>query len=131
MARLMFNERTVSNWTPTSYTSDQTDTVIGVSAGDYSVGDCIIRTRVVFNGSGTAAKIIVGDGDDPNGYCADGDIDETTVGIGRGAGAYFSTNPKLYTTDDTIDIGFTANTSGGRTTGNIDLAVYIAKVDPH
>ena len=131
MARLYFNERTFSNYTPASYTADETKTVIGVGAGDYSRGDCIIRTRVIFNGSGTAAKIIVGDGDDPNGYCVDGDIDETTVGIGRGAGAYFSTGPKLYTTADTIDIGFTANTSGSRTTGAIDLAVYVAKVDPH
>ncbi len=131
MARLYFNQRTRANWEPDSYTSDETEGVINVAPGDYWVGDCIVRVREVFNGSGTPAKIEIGDGDDPNGGLEDGQCDEETVGIYRGGGAYYATRPKLYTSADTIDIGFTADTGGSRTTGIIDLAVWIAKVDPH
>jgi len=131
MARLYFNERTRANWEPADYTANETDTVINVAAGDYWAGDCMVRVREVFNGGGTDAIIIIGDGDDDNGGLEAGQCDETTVGIYRGGGAYYATRPKLYTAADTIDIGFTANTSGTRTTGIIDLAVYIAKVDPH
>ena len=130
MAFLTFRWKTKLNYTPASYTADETATVLLVNAGDMGFGICITRTRVVFNGGGTDAIIIVGDGDDTDGYLANGNMDETTVGLYRGAGAYWGTAPKLYTVTDTIDIGFTANTSGTRTTGAIDLAVAVSRVNP-
>ena len=131
MARLYFNQRTRANWEPADYTANETATVINVGAGDLWEGVCQVRVREVFNGGATKAIIIVGDGDDPNGGMEDGQVDEITVGLNIGGGAYYNTKPKLYLTDDTIDIGFTASTSGTRTTGIIDLAVWIAKTDPH
>ncbi len=122
--------RTVLGYSPASFTSNETATVINVGAGDFTRGDCIVSMTTVFNGGGTAAIIIVGDGDDPNGLLEDGQCDETTTGLYRGGGAYYSTRPKLYTAIDTIDIGFTANTSGSRTTGQLDLAVDIQRVHP-
>ena len=128
MAFLEWRWRSRNNWEPADYTGDETATVINVGAGDLGLGICIVRTREVFNGAGTAAKIIVGDGADPNGYLEDGNADETTTGQYVGQGAYWngSAGPTLYTAADTIDIGFTANTSGTRTTGIIDLHVVVA-----
>ncbi len=132
MAFLNLQRKSYNNWTPTSYTSDQTAQVLAVGAGDLLPGWCTVRVSVVFNGSGTDAKIIVGDGGDPNGLMVDGDADETTLGLYVGAGAYhFSAVPRLFTGNDTIDIGFTANTSGSRTTGAINLMVPFYGVDPY
>src|SRR3990167_1038757 len=130
MAQLMYRPRTVSNWTPVSYTAGETDTVINVGAGDLCAGLVIARTRTVFNGSGTDAIIIVGDGDDTDRYLEDGQMDEVTAGVYRGGGVAFATRPMLYTGNDTIDIVFTANTAGTRNAGAIDLRVFIAKADP-
>lgn len=130
MAMLQYFARSKSNWEPASYTADETANILNVAAGDFSDGVCIVRVMEVFNGSGTDAIVIVGDGDDPNGYLVAGDVDETATGLYWGGGAYYTTKGKLYTTTDTIDIGFTANTAGTRTTGILNVAVYVAKVDP-
>ena len=129
MAHLEYRKRTKSNWVPVSYTGNEVATVISVAAGDMGGmgGPCVGRTRVVFNGSGTAAIIEVGDGDDANGYLVDGNLDETATGLYWGQGAYYGTAAKLYTVSDTIDITFTANTAGTRTTGAIDLSVWVCK----
>lgn len=128
MAFLEWRWRQKTLWTPASYTANEVSAFASVAAGDINPGICITRTRVVFNGSGTAAIIEIGDGDDPNGDLVDGDMDETTTGLYRGAGAYWNGTggPKLYTTADTLDVTFTANTAGTRTTGSIDIAVVIA-----
>ena len=128
MAFVEWRWRNRTNWVPTSYTANEVSTILAVGAGDINSGLCITRTRVVFNGSGTAAIVEIGDGDDDNGDLVDGDMDETTAGLYRGAGAYWNGTggPKLYTTGDTIDVKFTANTAGTRTTGTIDVSVAVA-----
>lgn len=131
MAHLYLRKKSRSNWVPASYTANETATVISVNTGDLLPGWCVLRVRTVFNGAGTDAIIIVGDGDDDNGLLEAGQADETTVGLYRGAGAYHATAPKLYTAADTVDIGFTANTSGTRTTGAVDLMVPFYSVDPY
>lgn len=128
MAFIEWRWRSKTLYAPASYTANEVAAIINVAAGDINGGICIARTRVVFNGGGTAAIIEVGDGDDPNGDLVDGDMDETTAGLYRGAGAYWNGTggPKLYTTADTIDVTFTANTSGTRTTGQADFHLAIA-----
>ena len=135
MAQLMYRPRTVSNWTPVSYTAGETDTVINVGAGDLCAGLVIARTRTVFNGSGTDAIIIVGDDGDTDRFGADGFMDETTtglyVGVGGSGSTYAALGRHLYTAANTIDIVFTANTAGTRTTGTIDLYTWIARAVPN
>ena len=128
MAFVEWRWRTKSSWTPASYTANEVSAFANVAAGDINPGVCITRTNVVFNGSGTAAIIEIGDDGDANGDLVDGDMDETTTGLYRGAGAYWNgaTGPCLYTTSNTLDVTFTANTAGTRTTGNIDIAVVVA-----
>lgn len=130
MSMLQRRIREKTAWEPADYTANETANVFNVAAGDIATGICFSRVTEVFNGSGTDAVIIVGDGDDDNGLLAAGNIDETATGIYIGGGAYFATRPKLYTAADTVDIGFTANTAGTRTTGIIDLYVEIARAFP-
>ena len=134
MAELNYRLRTRSEWVPASYTAGETATVISVHAGEI-VGPVITRTRVVFNGSGTDAIIIVGDDGDTDRFGADGFMDETTtglyVGIGGSGSNYAAIGRHLYTAANTIDIGFTANTAGTRTTGTIDLYTWIARAVPN
>ena len=134
MAELNYRLRTRSEWVPASYTAGETATVISVHAGEI-VGPVITRTRVVFNGSGTDAIIIVGDDGDTDRFGADGFMDETTtglyVGVGGSGSNYAAIGRHLYTAANTIDIGFTANTSGTRTTGTIDLYTWIARAVPN
>lgn len=134
MAELRYRKRSRSNYTPASYTANETATVIGVNTGDL-VGPSFCRVRVVFNGGGTDAILIFGDGGDTNRFGSDGDTDETTTGLymlnGGSGSDYLAQGYHLYTADDTIDIGFTANTSGTRTTGEVDFWLFIAKADPH
>lgn len=130
---LRFFKRSRSNWTPASYTADETAQILNVAAGDL-IGPGIARVRTVFNGGGTDAIIIIGlAGGTTNLFCADGNIDETTVGTYHllGAGNYVARGEYLFTSADTIDVGFTANTSGTRTTGAVDYWFFVAKVDPH
>lgn len=135
MAELTFRSRKKTNYTPASYTADETATVIGVNAYEI-VGPVIGRVNVAFNGSGTAAILIVGDGGDTDRFGADGFVDETTAGnvaqgVGGSGSTYAAIGRHLYTSADTIDIGFTANTSGTRTTGSFDLFVWIARAIPN
>lgn len=129
---LRFFKRSRTNWTPASYTADETALILNVAAGDL-IGPGFARVRTVFNGGGTDAIIIVGDGGTTNLFCANGNIDETATGTYQllGAGTYVARGEYLYTAADTIDVGFTANTSGTRTTGAVDFWFFVAKVDPH
>jgi len=131
MSRLQRTQwRTVQGHQPPDLTANSTDSVINVGSGDFTRGDCIVSITEVFNGTGTAAIIIVGDGDDPNGLLEDTQCDEVTLGLYRGGGAYYSTRPKLYTATDTIDVGLTAATGNDGTTGRLDLAVDVQRVHP-
>lgn len=131
MSQIRGEIRTFNKYEPADYTAGEVRTVIGVEIGEMLLGLCLVRITEVFNGSGTAAKIEVGDADDDNGLLEDGQCDEETAGLYRGGGAYYATRPKLYTSADTIDITFTANTSGSRTTGILDLMVEVHHVSPY
>jgi len=131
MAELRFFARTKTNWTPASYTANATVSIFNVAAGDM-IGPGFARVRVVFNGGGTDAIITIGITGTTNLFCADGNIDETATGLYHllGGGNYVARGEYLFTSADTIDVTFTANTSGTRTTGAVDYWFYVAKVDP-
>jgi hypothetical protein len=106
---------------------------MAVEPGDL-VGPVIVRTRTAFNGAGTDAILELGDGGDVDRFVAAGNVDETTAGLyqalGGSASTYLAMGYHLYTSADTIDVKFTANTSGTRNAGAFDIYVYIAKVVP-
>src|SRR3990172_2897698 len=133
MAFLNWQKRTVL-YSPPSFTANSVDAVFNVEAGD-CVGPIFVRTATVFNGSGTDAIFELGDSGDVDRFVDAGEIDETTAGdfvraIGASAGGYVDHRTHLYTAADTIDVNFTANTAGTRTTGTIEIIAYIAKVRP-
>ena len=133
MPYLNWQKRTVL-WTPDSYTADSVEAVFNVEASDV-VGLILCRTATVFNGSGTDAIFELGDSGDVDRFLDAGEIDETTAGnfvraIGATGGGYVLYRTHLYTAADTIDVNFTANTAGTRTTGTIEIIAYIAKVRP-
>ena len=133
MPYLNWQKRSVL-WTPDSYTADSVEAVFNVEASDV-VGLILCRTAVVFNGSGTDAVFELGDSGDVDRFLDAGEIDETTAGdfvraIGATGGGYVLYRTHLYTAADTIDVNFTANTAGTRTTGAIEIIAYIAKVRP-
>ncbi len=131
MAQLNFRKHT-ERFIPVSFTANETTAQFNVAAGEL-IAYVHARTEVVFNGSGTDAIVTLGDGDDPDRYILGGDVDETTTGLYAatgGAGSdYLLLGSHLYTATDTIDVVFTANTSGGRTTGEILFVIHKAKVN--
>ena len=133
MSYLNWQKRSVL-WTPDSYTANSVEAVFNVEVGDV-VGLILCRTATVFNGSGTDAIFELGDSGDVDRFLDAGEIDETTAGdfvraIGATGGGYILYRTHLYTAADTIDVNFTANTAGTRTTGAIEITAYIAKVRP-
>ncbi len=126
MAFLHWRQKRKTNYSPASYTAGETTALFAVDVGDL-IYDCLTRTRAIFNGSGTDAKIIIGDDGVTNRFMEDGDMDETTLGIYQGKGAGVD-NSHLYSAANTIDVVFTANTSGTRTTGAIDVLVLYASI---
>ncbi len=128
---MMRTFRVTEPFEPADYTSDETTAILNVAAGDL-ITHVFAETATVFNGSGTAAKLELGDGSDPDRYILDGDVDETTVGFYAGTGGsgsdYLLIGEHVYTSADTIDVKFTANTSGGRTTGKFNIIVHKTRV---
>ena len=129
MAMINWYWRSKSNYTPASYTANETTAILSVMAGE-AVNLCVARTLTVFNGSGTAAVIVIGDDGDTDRLLEDGNMDETTAGLYLGLGLTKLNGPHLYTADNTIDVVFTANTAGTRTTGAADFRVLVARLDP-
>ena len=132
MAFLNFIERSRTNWTPASYTADETAQILLVNAGEL-IGPVWARTRVVFNGTGTDAIVILGAGADTDRFIADGNVDEITTGRyiaqGGSGSVYAALGHHLYTAADTVDVVFTANTAGTRTTGAVDFHLYVARLE--
>ena len=58
-----------------------------------------------------------------------GSVGSPLVSGGSGS-TYLTIGKHLYTAANTIDVVFTANTAGTRTTGAFDFYVWIAKVVP-
>lgn len=136
MTYLNYQKRSVI-WTPDSYTANSVEAVFNVAEGDV-VGPIFCRTVTVFNGSGTDAIFELGDSGDVDRFLDAGELEETSVSaatsfvraIGATGGGYILYRTHLYTADDTIDVNFTANTAGTRTTGAVEITAYIAKVRP-
>ena len=136
MAEIEWKKFTRS-WTPGSYTANSVEPIMNVHAG-MLIGVIICRTTVAFNGTGTAAKFELGDGDDNDRYVDDGELEETSVtaatSIIRAAGAtgggYVLYRSHLYNAADTIDVNFTAATGADGTTGRVRITIYWARVQP-
>ncbi len=130
MAMLQFFERSSGGAVPiANLQADETIQIMPANVGEL-IGYGFARVTEVFNGTGTAAKIIVGDDGVGDRFFVDGDVDEVTVGTYAGKGAGLD-NAYLYTTANTIDVGFTKDTNNDGTTGIFDVWFYIARVFPH
>ena len=133
MSYLNFQKQIVT-FQPTSYTANEVQAVMNVEAGDL-IGLIIVRNLIAYDGSGTDAIVELGDGDDNDRFMDGGEVDETSTtswvrAIGATGGGYILYRTHLYTAQDTIDVNFTANTSGSRTVGRTEFTIYKARVRP-
>ena len=130
MAMLQFFERSSGGAVPiASYTATETIPIMPANVGEL-IGYGFARVTAVFDGTGTPAKLTIGDDGGVTRFFEDGDIDEETVGTYAGKGAGLD-NGYLYTTANTIDVVFTKDTNNDGTTGIFDVWFYIARVFPH
>ncbi len=67
----------------------------------------------VLTAEGSSVALIIGDGDDPNGWMEAGALN--TTGLQINAGAFPTANGKVYTTADTID---------GTAAGDLDACIF-------
>ena len=133
MAELKFYKKSRTNWTPASYTVDETTGLYPVVAGDL-VGPCFSYVRVAFDGTG-GRTFSLGDDGDVDRFMATTDADITTVanfvqGLGGASSTYLALGRHLYIAANNIDIVFVAATAGSPTVGSIDLWHYQAKINP-
>lgn len=135
MARLQYYQRSRTNWTPASYSANETATILPVGVGDL-VGPLYGLMRTAFDGTG-GRTISVGDGDDVDRYMTTtiGDVSQAAgtylIAVGGSASTYLAIGRHLYTAADTIDIVFVAATGGSPTAGAVDIWCWVAKVNPH
>ena len=130
MALLQFFERTSGGAVPiASYTATETIQIMPANVGEV-IGYGFARVTTVFDGTGTAAVLIIGDDGSTNRFFVAGDINEEVVGNYAGKGSGLD-NAFLYTTANTIDVVFTKDTGNDGTTGIFDVWFYIARVFPH
>ena len=122
---------------PADYTADETRQLFNVEVSDL-IGLIIVRQIVAYNGGGTDAVLELGDEGDIDRFMDAGEIDETTGGatgsfvraIGATGGGYILYRNHLYIAQNTIDVVFTANTSGTRNAGRTEFTIYKARVRP-
>lgn len=121
-------------WRPASYVANSVEAVFAVNPGDL-VGLITCRTVQAFDGTGTAAKFELGDGDDNDRFVDDGELEETSISaatswvraIGATGGGYVLYRNHLYTAADTIDVNFTCATGNDGTTGRVMISAWIAR----
>ena len=124
-------QRTVTNWTPVSYTANETTAIMPVHAGEMVIA-AFVRIRTAFDGGNSDAAIDLGDGGDTNRLVENADLTETTAGLYHGSGAGTADDfGHLYTADDTIDVVFTADTGADGTVGAADIWIWYVTVEPH
>lgn len=121
-------------FTPASYTANETKEIMNVAAGDL-IGVIIARQVAAYNGSGTDAILELGDDGDIDRFMDGGEIDETNATdfvrcAGASGGGYVLYRNHLFTAANTIDVTFTANTAGTRTTGSTEFTIYRQRVRP-
>lgn len=132
MAELRYFRRSRSNWTPASYSADETAQIIPVAAGDL-IGPHYGLMRTAFDGTG-GRTMSLGDGGDVDRFMTTtiGDLSQAAgtylIGVGGSGSTYAAIGRHLYTAADTIDIVFVAATGGSPTAGAVDIWLYIAKV---
>jgi len=102
-------KRYSTEWSPSNYEADEANTAIfGVETGEF-VMQVIHRVSTIF---GNACVINIGDGDNEVGYDALAAGVTNVAGSAISDGAYVVNSiGKLYTSDDTIDIDYTAGAS--------------------
>lgn len=131
MAFIHIRERSVSNWTPASYASNETANILPAHVGEVIIG-AFIRVRTAFDGTNGDATISVGDDGDVDRFITTANSAITATGLKKGTGAGLTETPGyLYTTANTIDITFVADTGGDGAAGSVDVWVWYAKADPH
>ena len=136
MPYLNWQKQTVL-FTPADYTADETQQILNVESGDL-IGLIIARQITAYNGGGTDAILELGDDGDIDRFMDAGEIDETTGGstgsfvrcIGATGGGYILYRNHLFTAANTIDVTFTANTSGTRNAGATEFIIYKTRVRP-
>lgn len=124
-------------WEPDSYTANSVEAVMSVAANTL-IGPIICRTVEVFNGGGTAAIFELGYGDNVDEFLDAGELEETSISaatsqviaVGASDGTYDTNHMFLFNAADTIDVNFTANTSGTRTTGQVEITIFWMLVRP-
>ena len=128
MAYVNWRTRGKANWVPANYNANEADTaIIRVEAGDV-VNAAFCRIGLGFNA--TTAAILVGDGDDPDGFLDAGDITEATAArYGPGTRAYFADGMKLYTVDDFVSVTYTVAAADSSVSSYADLWIWVARAE--
>ena len=100
--------------------------MFAVKAGD-RVLQVDARVRVGHDGAGVA--MLVGDGDDDDGFMDAGDITEATPALYAGNAANTATMGKLYLADDNVDLKYTGN--AGSTVGQTVFRAVVIRGEGH
>ena len=124
-------------WRPTTLNANVVDPIFRAEAG-MVIGPIFARTTVAFDGSGTAAVVELGYGSNVDEFLDAGELEEESISaatsfvraIGASDGTYDTKGTFLFTADDTIDVNFTADTSGDSTTGEVTFVIHYARVWP-
>lgn len=135
---------THSDLTETADDTAQTLTY-GISPGDVvEAVDMIIITEFDDTGGGDELDVVVGDGNDPDGYLpsaaanADLHADQGPTAVVKGAGALVTASGTLYAAADTLDFVFTPNRATGQSyslseldTGEVLFLLRIRRLADH
>jgi len=113
-------------WSPANYKENEANTpVFGVSAGEYIVA-AAYKVETVF---GPNCVINYGDGGGEVGYDAIAAGVTNVLALTQADGAYLvNAMGKLYTTDDTIDVDYTAGASNA--SGKMRFFIVKAQLEP-
>jgi len=114
-----------TEWSPSNYEADEANTpIFSVDAGEF-VMQVAYRISTIF---GDACVINVGDGDNEVGY------DAIAAGVTNVAAEAFSNGAyvvnsigKLYTSDDTIDLDYTAGASAAN--GKVKFTIVKGRLE--
>jgi len=129
MAYVNWRTRGRNSWVPANYNANEADTgIIAVEPGDV-VQSAFSRIDTGF--AATSAAILLGDGNDPNGFLDAGDITEATAAVyGPGDGAYIKEGLYLYTVADLVSVAYNVGAADATGVGVADFWIWVAKAEP-
>jgi len=129
MAFVKWRTRGRNNWVPANYNANEADTgIIPVEAGDV-VQSAFCHINLGFNA--TSAAILLGDGNDPDGFLDAGDITEATAGrYGPGDGAYIKEGLYLYTASDLVSVSYNVGAADSSVSSSADFWIWVARAEP-